>query len=101
MWWEGPYYHPKEFGAQEVTADLIQQLRGAVDEPGSAAPVCNAAAALKSGAALWPTAPAVAARCAAAMRRLGHGLASAWLTHPLKLLRINTQAMPSRQFPEG
>ena len=66
VWWEGPYYHPKEFGAGEVTASLIRQLRGAEPDPSNATlPLCNAAAALESGAALWPTQPAVAARCAA------------------------------------
>lgn len=56
VWWEGPYFHPKEFVAAEVTPRLIEQLRVAAVEPGSNASVCRAQDALKSAASLWPNA---------------------------------------------
>ena len=53
-WWEGPYFHPKDFAAEEVSTKLIGQLRLALQEEGSkAGPMCSAAAALRSGAVMF------------------------------------------------
>ena len=51
VWWDGPYFHPKEFQTGEINIDLIDQLRG---HDSSAASTCDAPGALESSAILLP-----------------------------------------------
>ncbi len=53
VWWEGPYFHPKEFQEGEITPDLITDLRMA--KPDRVTPKCNAAAALASSSEVLPS----------------------------------------------
>ncbi len=51
VWWDGPYFHPKEFQTGEINIDLIDQLRG---HDLTAASTCDAPGALESSAILLP-----------------------------------------------
>ena len=53
VWWEGPYFHPKEFQEGEITSDLVDDLRMA--RPDMLTPKCNAAAALASSSEVLPS----------------------------------------------
>lgn len=53
VWWEGPYFHPKEFQEGEITSDLITDLRMAKLD--RVTPKCNAAAALASSNEVLPS----------------------------------------------
>ncbi len=53
MWWDGPYFHPKEFSADDVSAGLVDDLR--VAKPDNKDPKCNAPAALSSAKKLFPS----------------------------------------------
>ena len=51
VWWDGPYFHPKEFQTGEINVELIDQLRG---HDSTAAQTCDAPGALESSAILLP-----------------------------------------------
>lgn len=53
VWWDGPYFHPKEFQVGEINADLVESLRMA--KPDNMQPKCNAPAALLSAPTLLPS----------------------------------------------
>jgi hypothetical protein len=53
VWWDGPYFHPREFKGADVTADLIDSMRVAKKQQSNALR-CNAAAALRSAKSLLP-----------------------------------------------
>lgn len=53
MWWEGPYLHPKQFTTEEISMQLIDQLRGYDPD---AEWSCNAPGALQASAILLPAA---------------------------------------------
>lgn len=57
VWWDGPYFHPKEFQGEEITDDLIDSMRVAKKAENNALK-CNAAAALESARKLLPVLPA-------------------------------------------
>ena len=53
MWWDGPYFHPKQFTTEEISMQLIDQLRG---YDSNAEWSCNAPGALQASAILLPAA---------------------------------------------
>lgn len=66
MWWDGPYFHPREFRGEEVNGDLVTDLRGAKAD--NNAPKCNAPAALSSARNLFPA----VRRCGLILRKDAH-----------------------------
>ena len=51
VWWDGPYFHPKEFTTEEISMQLIDQLRNY--DPNNEWS-CDAPGALQSSAILLP-----------------------------------------------